>query len=387
MFSQVAIRLEGQKMFQILAKAKEREAKGEKIIHFELGDPDFATPQEIIKEVMLSLYKGETHYAPSTGILPLKEAIRNSTNVTKHFTPDIDQILVTAGANIQIYYALACLVNPGDEVIVPDPGFVSYYSILKMIGAKIVTVPLREENGFRLQPADVRKAITKDTKLIIINSPSNPTGAVMTEDEIAGIYEVAHSYNLYILSDEVYGKIRYDNVEQFSPSLFDQCKERVIIVNSFSKSYAMPGFRLGVCIGPQEIIEKMGLMLETTSSCVSPFIQRAGIAAVNGSQDSIKTMVNVLTERRKTMVDMLNLLPKVNCSMPQGAFYAFPNIKKTGMTSDFFADLMLQYGVAVTPGNVFGPQGEGYVRLSFTTNISEIMTGLQRMEKALNETF
>lgn len=257
--SDSAYRLDGQEMFQILARTKELEARGKDIIHFELGDPDFDTPKSISLAVRNSLINGETHYAPSTGIKDLKEAIINSTHVTKHFTPDINQLLVTAGANIQLYYAIACLVNPGEEVIVPDPGFVSYYSILKFLGIRAVRVRLKEENEFRLNPSDVAKAVTKKTRMIIINSPSNPTGSVMTEKEIKDIYDIADRNDLMILSDEVYGKIRFDGVEQHSPSKYDFCKERVIIVNSFSKSYAMPGFRLGVCIGPSKVIEKMAL--------------------------------------------------------------------------------------------------------------------------------
>lgn len=381
--SNCAHRLHGQKMFQIMAKAKDLEAKGKDILHFELGDPDFETPQAISSAVIEALENKETHYAPSTGIKDLKEAIINSTNVTKHFTPDINQLLVTAGANIQLYYAIACLVNPGEEVIVPDPGFVSYFSILHFLGINIVRVPLREENDFRLDPKDVEKAVTSKTRIIIINSPGNPTGAVMKREDISEIYTIAEYYDLFILSDEVYGKIRYDGVEQHSPSKYDQCKERVVIINSFSKSYAMPGFRLGVCIGPARVIEKMGLMLETTSSCVSPFVQRAGIAAVNGNQNSIRQMVDVLEFRRNIIVNALNLTPGISCINPKGAFYVFPNIKKTGLTSEQFTDLMLNHGVAITPGTVFGEYGEGYVRLSYTNTISKIIEAVGRMRSAL----
>jgi aspartate aminotransferase len=381
--SDSASRLDGQEMFQILAKTKELEAKGQDIIHFELGDPDFDTPQNITDSIMKSISSGETHYAPSTGIKDLKEAIINSTHVTKHFTPNIDQLLVTAGANIQLYYAIACLVNPGDEVIVPDPGFVSYYSILKFLGIRAVRVRLKEENEFRLNPLDVAKAITKKTRMIIINSPSNPTGSVMTQKEIKDIYDIAEHHDLMILSDEVYGKIRFDGVEQHSPSKYDHCKDRVIIINSFSKSYAMPGFRLGVCIGPSKVINKMGLMLETTSSCVSPFIQRAGIEAVNGSQSSIDYMVSVLDTRRRILVEELNKLKDVSCLLPKGAFYVFPNIRHTGLTCGEFTDLMLKFGVSVAPGDIFGNYGEGHIRMSYTNSIKNIIKAVARMEKAL----
>ncbi len=381
-----AYRLEGQKMFQVLAKAQGLEKQGKKIIHFEIGDPDFDTPKNIVDAACDALHKGDTHYVNSSGLLEFKNASAKVTERSRGFKPEPNQILVTAGGNVQIYYAVSCLVNPGEEVIIPDPGFVSYNSIIKFVGAKPVKVALHEKNEFRLNPDDVEKAITDKTRLIIINSPHNPTGSVMTEGEIEKIYKIAEKYDVYLLSDEVYTRMIYKDadVKFSSPSKYDQCKKRVLVAHAFSKSYAMTGWRLGAITGPSEIIAKMGLLLETTSSCVSPFIQRAGIEALTGSQEPINQMVNEFRSRRDFMVEELNKIPGITCLKPQGAFYVFPNIKKTGLSSQAFADVMLEKaGVAVCPGHYFGEHGEGYVRLCYANSMANIKEGLKRIGTAL----
>jgi aspartate/methionine/tyrosine aminotransferase len=375
-------------MFQILVKAKDLERQGKDILHFELGDPDFNTPSNIVDEGIKSLQAGDTHYAPSSGILELKEAAADVTFHSRGFRPDLDQILVCPGANIIIYYAVACTVNPGEEVIVPDPGFVSYFSVLKFLGAKIVRIPLREENGFRLDPDDIEKAVTPNTRMIIMNSPSNPTGAVMTQGEIERTYEIARKKDLYVLSDEIYARMVYEDscVKHFSPSYYDHCKDRTIILNGFSKSYAMTGWRLGVATGPADLIAKMALMLETTSSCVSPFIQKACVEALRGSQEPIMKMVQEFRERRDIFVEGLNCLPNISCVKPQGAFYAFPNITKTGWTSEEFADVMLsEAGIALVPGPVFGEYAKGFVRICYANSKKNIREALKRMHIVLSK--
>lgn len=384
--SDAAHKLEGQRMFQILAVARELERQGKEILHFELGDPDFDTPKNIVQAAIESLSNGETHYAPSSGLLELKKAASEVTLRSREFKPDLDQLLVCPGANVQIYYAVACAVNPGEEVIVPDPGFVSYFSILKFLGIKIVRVPLYEKNEFRLNPDDVKKAITERTRMIIMNSPSNPTGAVMTEGEVRRMYEIAKEYDVYLLSDEIYARMLYRdaNTSHHSPSKFDHCKERTIVVNGFSKSYAMTGWRLGVVTGPAELVNKMGLLLETTTSCVSPFIQKAGIEALKGSQEPIINMVDKFRERRDIMVEGLNSIPGITCLKPKGAFYVFPNVAKTGLTSEEFADVMLnQAGVALAPGTIFGEYAQGYARLCYANSVENIKNAIDRMRKAL----
>jgi aspartate aminotransferase len=379
--SYVANQLEGQAMFSILEEAKELEKLGRPILHFELGDPDFRTPVDIAGTAMGAIMNGDTHYAPSGGLLELKEAAQEVTLKSRKFKPDLNQLLVTAGANVQIYYAIACTINPGDEVIVPDPGFVSYYSILKLVGAKIIRVQLKEKNGFRLNQYDVEKAISPNTKMIIMNSPSNPTGAVMSAYEISEMYRLAKKHDLYLLSDEIYARMTYD-AKHYSPSTFDKCKERVILVNGFSKSYAMTGWRLGVCTGPSHLIDKMRLMLETTSSCVSPFIQRAGIAALKSSLGN--TMMKEYEERRNIMVDGLNSLPGITCLKPNGAFYVFPNIEGTGMDCETFAERMLCFAnIALAPGTIFGEHGKGHVRLCYANSKENILQAIERMRKVL----
>lgn len=385
--SEAAHKLEGQRMFQILGRAMELERQGKEILHFELGDPDFNTPENIVETAIKALKNGDTHYAPSSGLMELKEAAADVTLKSRGFRPKPEQLLVCPGANVMIYYAAACVVNPGEEVIVPDPGFVSYFSILKFLGIKIVRIHLHEENEFRLNPDDVKKAITPKTRMIIINSPSNPTGAVMTEDEIREIYDIAEQHDLYLLSDEIYARMIYADTttRHHSPSRYDHCRERTIIVNGFSKSYAMTGWRLGVATGPAEVISKMGLLLETTTSCVSPFIQRAGIEALRGSQKPIVDMVQEFRKRRDTIVEGLNSIPGVTCLKPKGAFYVFPNIKKTGLSSEEFAELMLaKAGVALAPGPIFGEHGEGYVRLCYANSIKTISKAIERMRVVLD---
>lgn len=384
--SDAANRLVGQKMFQILAHAQELERSGRDILHFEIGDPDFCTPLNITHAACESLERGETHYTNSMGLLDLRRAAIEVTERSRKFRPELDQVLVTPGANVQLYLAVACVVNIGDEVIIPDPGFVSYVSIINFLGAVPVPIPLVEANEFRLNPDDVRNAITPKTRMIIINSPSNPTGAVMSEEEMREIYDLAYDNGIYLLSDEIYARMVYEDEETtfHSPSRYDACREITIIVNGFSKSYAMTGWRLGVVTGPTELIAKMGLLLETTLSCVSPFVQRAGIEALNGSQEQIVVMMKEFRRRRDLLVNGLNTLPGVRCFKPKGAFYAFPSIKDTGYSSSSMADLLLeQAGVAVSPGTIFGKYGEGYIRLCYANSVENIEKAIQRMQKVL----
>jgi len=384
--SKAAHRLRGQEMFQILSRVREMEKNGQDIIHFELGDPDFDTPRNIVQAACNSLKNGETHYAPSGGIREIKEAAAAVTLASRGFQPEPDQLLVCPGANVMIYYAIACTANPGEEVIVPDPGFVSYFSIMSYLGVQPVRIPLLEKNDFRLNPIDVAKAVTDKTRMIIINSPSNPTGALMTEKEIRDIYEIAKERNIFLLSDEIYARMVYQDqgVKFFSPACLDRCTENTIIVNGFSKSYAMTGWRLGVATGPRELIDKMGLLLETTTSCVSPFIQMAGVEALTGSQETIYRMIDEYRKRRDVMVAGLNSLPGISCITPKGAFYVFPNINNTHLGSRKFCTVMLEKaGVSLTPGTVFGENGEGYVRLCYVNSLENIQKGIERMGKAL----
>ena len=384
--SELSNRIDGQPMFKLLDKVKKLENEGKKIIHFEIGDPDFATPENISNAGIDAIKNGFTHYVSSSGLTEFRQKICETTEMSRGFKPNIDQVLVTPGANIAIFYAISCIVNPGEEIIVPDPGFPSYYSTIKMCNTKAVHVPLLESNKFRMNPKDIENSITEKTRMIIINSPQNPTGSVMTEEEIKITYEIAKKHDLYLYSDEIYARMVYKDSVFNSPSVYDKCQERTIISNGFSKAFAMTGWRLGAVIGPSNVVEKMKLLLETTSSCVPPFIQKAGIEAIEGEQTSQKIMYSEYEKRRNMIVDGINSIPGLNCIIPGGAFYVFVNIKKTGMTSESFCDYILEdSGVAILPGTSFGEFGEGFIRICYATSQNEIKNALERIKKSISK--
>lgn len=377
--STIAGNIDGQPMFKYLDRAKKLEAQGKSMIHMEIGDPDFNTPENVITAAVNSLKNGFTHYCSSFGMPDFRQTIIDATKKSRGFAPDLDQVLVTPGANIGIFYAIYCLVDPGYEVIVPDPGFATYYSTIKMCGAIPVRVPLKEENKFRMNPDDVANAITDKTRLIIINSPHNPTGSVMTPEEIKAIYEIAKEKDIYLYSDEIYSRMNYNRSTFSSPGTYDHCKEHVIISNGFSKAFAMTGWRLGTMIGPSIVIERMAALLQTTSSCVSPFIQIAGKEAIDGPQDSVYNMMEEYKSRRDLLVDGLNKIPGFECLSPGGAFYVFPNITKTGLTSEEVCNALLDAGVVTLPGDCFGEYGNGYLRLCYATSKKDINEALKRI--------
>lgn len=379
--------LEGQKMFQILSQAQELEKVGKSVIHFEIGDPDFSTPKNIVEKCIDALRAGFTHYTGSSGLESFKDAAANVTFKSRGFRPESNQILVTAGANIQIYYALACICDPGDNVIYGDPAFVSYASIMKLLGITPNAVPLKESLGFKISPNDIESAINERTRAIIINSPHNPTGSVLTEEEIKAIYDIAEKYDLFLISDEVYARIIYSKTFKFSsPSTIDKCKIRTVLLHSFSKSYAMTGWRIGAVTAPAELITKMALLLETTSSCVSPFIQIAATEAISMDQGELDLMVREYEKRRDVLVGLINDMPLVHCVPPDGAFYAMVNINNTGLTDVEFAKRLLEEGfVATCPGSYFGEYGAGYIRICFANSMENITVGMSRMKTFLEK--
>ena len=384
--SDLSNRTDGQPMFKLLDKVKKLEVEGKEIIHFEIGDPDFATPENISNAGIDAIKNGFTHYVSSSGLTEFRQKICETTEVSRGFKPNIDQVLVTPGANIAIFYAISCIVNPGEEVIVPDPGFPTYFSTIKMCNTKAVHVPLLESNKFRMNPKDIENSITEKTRMIIINSPQNPTGSVMTKEEIRMTYEIAEKHDLYLYSDEIYARMVYKDSVFNSPSVYDKCQERTIISNGFSKAFAMTGWRLGAVIGPSNVVEKMKLLLETTSSCVPPFIQKAGIEAIEGEQTSQKSMYDEYEQRRNIVVDGINSIHGLSCITPGGAFYVFINIKKTGMTSESFCDYILEdAGVAILPGTSFGEFGEGFVRICYAVNQDKIKNALERIKKSISK--
>ena len=384
--SELSKRIDGQPMFKLLDKVKKLEHEGRDIIHFEIGDPDFETPENIVDAGIDAIKNGFTHYTSSFGLKEFRQKICETTERSRGFKPNLNQVLVTPGANIAIFYAISCIVDPGEEVIVPDPGFPTYYSIIKMCNVVPVRVPLLESNKFRMNPKDIEDSITEKTRMIVINSPQNPTGSVMTKEEIKMTYDIAKKYDLFVYSDEIYARMIYKDSVFSSPSIFDKCLERTIISNGFSKAFAMTGWRLGAVIGPPSVIEKMRLLLETTSSCVPPFIQKAGIEAIEGEQTSQKNMYVEYEKRRDLIVNGINSIPELTCVAPGGAFYVFVNIKKTGMTSETFCEYVLEdSGVAMLPGTSFGQFGEGFIRICYAVGQNEIKDALERIKKSISK--
>ena len=384
--SELSKRIDGQPMFKLLDKVKKLEHEGRDIIHFEIGDPDFETPENIVDAGIDAIKNGFTHYTSSFGLKEFRQKICETTERSRGFKPNLNQVLVTPGANIAIFYAISCVVDPGEEIIVPDPGFPTYYSTIKMCDVIPVRIPLLESNKFRMNPKDIENSITEKTRMIIINSPQNPTGSVMTEEEIKMTYDIAKKYDLFVYSDEIYARMIYKDSVFSSPSIFDKCLERTIISNGFSKAFAMTGWRLGAVIGPPSVIEKMRLLLETTSSCVPPFIQKAGIEAIEGEQTSQKNMYAEYEKRRDLIVNSINSISGLSCITPGGAFYVFVNIKKTGMTSEAFCEYMLEdAGVAMLPGTSFGQFGEGFIRICYAVGQNEIKDALERIKKSISK--
>ncbi len=381
--SHITAGLIGQPMFRIIPKIKEMERAGRRVFHFEIGDSDFRAHQYIIDATKKALDNDATHYVDSVGILKLREAVCDFTHTTLGFRPGIEQVLIMP-ANGIIDFLMRCVVNPQEEVIYPDPGFSTYIAVTNYTGIKKVGVPLKEEDAFRMNPKEVASRITDKTRLIIINSPQNPTGAVMTRVEIEEIARLAKERDIYLLSDEIYSQVIYDKVH-YSASCLDECRERTIILNGFAKNYSMLGWRLGFAIGPKEVIEKMGLLFQTVFSCTPPFIQYAGLCALESDRKPIEERIRYYKFLRDLMVKKLNEIPGVSCLVPDGACYAFPNIKGTGMNSAEFADFVLEKaGVALLPGNCFGEYGQGYVRLCYTRSPESIEEACEKMKKVFS---
>jgi len=380
--SAITHRYLGQPMFKIIDEARRMEMKGVDVVHLEIGDPDFNTPEFIREAAIQSIRANQTHYVSSWGTPELRLAVQEATKASRGFEPGLEQILITPGANIAIFYAIATTTGPGEEVLFPDPGFPSYVSTIASTGVKGTPYPLFSKNRFELRAEDIEPLISEKTKLLIVNNPQNPTGAVTSEHHLREIYELAAEHDLWIYSDEIYARMNYGETQHFSLASIDHSKDRVILSNGFSKSFAMTGWRLGAVIAPPKLTERMMLLLQTTSSCVPPFIQSAGIAALNGDQAEINGMMLSYRARRQMLVDGLNGIEGIRCHDPGGAFYAFPDISSFGLSSDEFASRLLsESGVAVVSGTNFGSQGEGFIRLAYATSESRILEGIRRIEE------
>jgi aspartate aminotransferase len=379
--SHFAGRLVGQSMFQVLQMAKDLERQGKKLIHFEIGDSHLEMPLEVKKKASAAMHRGHTHYGSSFGEHGLRLAVQKATKEDFFFTPSLSQIVVTTGANPLIYYVISILANPGEEVILTDLAFSTYNAVLSMLKIKDVRVPVNHVNNFRFDPAEIEKRITAKTRLIIINSPSNPTGAVYSKDDIKKIYELAKKYNLYILSDEIYSRLVYEG-EHFSIGTLDKCRERVIVTNGFSKPFAMTGWRVGYAIGPEDIVNKIALLSQTIVSCVPPFLQHACITALSNRKKFGKRYFKEYKKMRDIACQELKKISQFEFSKPHGAFYIMADVSKTGMDGDAFAHHAIKFGVVVCPGSGFGPGGKNYIRICYANTEKKILEGFKRLQKA-----
>jgi aspartate/methionine/tyrosine aminotransferase len=369
--------------FEVLARARALEAKGHDIVHLEIGEPDFDTPRNIKEAARAALDAGFTHYGPSAGLPEARAAIAEYVAKTRQVEIDPQQVVITPGAKPIIFFTALALLDPGDEVIYPDPGFPIYESMVEYTGARRVSLPLAEQNGFAFDPDQLESLITKRTRLVIINSPHNPTGAVLPRETIARLAELAVRHDFFVLSDEIYARIIYEG-ENHTPYAFPGMPERTIILDGHSKTYAMTGWRLGYGIMPAAMATRVAKLQTNSNSCTCSFTQMAGIEALRGPQDAVDAMVKEFRARRDLIVEGLNRIPGFRCHRPSGAFYVFPNISRTGKTSkEMETFLMEKAGVAVLSGTSFGPHGEGFIRLSYANSQANLRKALDRIASVM----
>jgi len=353
------------------------------VISLGVGEPDFTPPQHVLEAAKLALDRGLTHYPSTAGIQELREALVEKARHDYSLSYDPDsEVLVTVGGTQAIYLALQALTNPGDEVLIPDPGFLCYEPSALMAGGAPVFMPLLEKNGFKIEEEDVISQITKKSRVMIINSPNNPTGAVLSRGDLAKLAKLAVERDLLVISDEVYEKITYDGATHFCLATFPGMRERTLVVGSFSKTYAMTGFRVGYVYGPKELIAPMMLVLQYCVACVDGPAQYAALGALRGPQDFVREMVSEFDRRRRLLHSRLNEIEGFHCSLPKGAFYIFANIEDFKMPSEKLAELLVSQGRVITvPGSAFGKRGEGYLRFSYATAYDKIEEALDRIAK------
>ncbi len=370
--------------FEMLAKAKALEKQGREIIHLEIGEPDFSTPKNIRDAATKAMNEGYTHYVPAAGIPELRETISEYISRTRNIDVTSEEVVVTPGAKPIIFFSVLACVELGDEVMYPNPGFPIYESMINFVGAKPVPMPLKEENNFAIDTEDTVKKISKKTKMIILNFPENPTGGVLTKDNLKAIAECVEGRDdLIIVSDEVYSRDIYEGEHRSIASL-PGMKDKTILIDGFSKTYAMTGWRLGYGVMRKELAEKIAQLMINSNSCTCAFSQMAGVEALRGPQDEAKRMVEEFKRRREVIVSGLNRIDGMTCKKPQATFYVFPNVKEVGIDSRKLPDFLLnKAGVASLSGTSFGEYGEGYMRFSFANSIPNIEKALKRIEDAL----
>jgi aspartate aminotransferase len=372
-------RLGTESAFTVLARAKELEAAGRTIIHLELGEPDFPTPPHIVDAAIEALRAGHTRYVPTPGILPLRESVSAFLETSGRLRAPADRVIVTPGAKPIMFFTILALCEEGDEVLLPDPGFPMYESIVRFSGARPVPVPLREENQFRMDPEELERLVTTRTKLLVLNSPHNPCGSASSVSDCEAIAQIAMRHDITVLSDEVYWALCYER-KHASVLDVDGMAERTVLLDGWSKTFAMTGWRLGFGVFPAALIEPVTRLVVNSVSCTSAFSQFAAKAALEGPWQPVVDMVAEFSRRRELIVDGLNKIPGITCETPEGAFYVFPNITSLGLPASVLqARLLEEKGVACLAGSSFGAQGEGYLRLSYANSTDNIRLALGAM--------
>jgi len=383
-FAERVQKLSPEGAYHMLARAQAAEAAGKSVIHFEIGQPDFPTFANVAQAGIDAIQSGKTRYTPSAGIGALREAIAAQASAQRGIWLEPANVVVGPGAKPALFFPTLALVRPGDEVIYPDPGFPTYEAMIAVAGGVPIPVPLREEEDFAFDMAALDAAVSERTRLIVINSPANPTGGVLSLATLEHIAALARKHDAWVLSDEIYSRLVYDGASAPSIAALPGMFERTVICDGFSKTYAMTGWRLGYGIMPRALAERVELLLTHSVGCTASFTQYAGIEALTGPQDQVQAVLDEYQRRRDVLVDGLNDLPGVRCRSPQGAFYAFPNVQAYEHDARWLADYLLEEaGVATLPGTAFGARGEGYLRLCFANSLDNIRLALERMEEAL----
>ena len=378
-------RLGTETAFEVLAKAKKLEAQGKDIIHLEIGEPDFDTPSNIKEAAKKAIDDGYTHYGPSAGLPELREVIAEEVQKTRGVDCNPDQIVVTPGAKPIMFFCIMACVDPGEEVIYPNPGFPIYESVINFIGAKPVPLPLLEEKEFSFSVDDLRDRVSDRTRMIILNSPQNPTGGVLSKEHIEAVAQISLERDIIVLTDEVYSRILYAGEHESILSI-PGMQDKTILLEGFSKTYAMTGWRMGYGAMPETLAEQVAKLMVNSNSCTASFTQIAGIEALTGPQDESEKMVTEFKIRRDAIVEGLNSIEGISCLSPHGAFYVFPNVKEVPMNSEKLQDYLLDdAGVACLSGTSFGEYGDGYLRFSYANSVENIKEALQRMEKATSK--
>jgi len=378
-------RLGTETAFEVLARAKALEAQGRDIVHLEIGEPDFDTPSNIVEAGVAALREGWTHYGPANGHPDARATVASYVARTRGIEVDPDEVTIVPGGKPTMFYAMLALIENGDEVIYPNPGFPIYESMINFAGGTAVPCPIREENAFALDPQDILSRVTPRTKMVVLNSPGNPTGGVTSKEALDAVVEGLKSRpDIWILSDEIYSRMLYDGAEHWSPLQDPEIRDRCILLDGWSKTYAMTGWRMGFGVMRKDLAAMFTKLMVNSNSCTASFSQRAGMEALGGDQSAVDAMLSRFDERRKHIVDLLNDIPGVSCHLPVGAFYVFPNVKSFGRSAQELQDRILQEGgVACLAGTSFGAHGEGYLRFSYANSIENIEEGVRRVRGVL----